>query len=209
MTRSQLTFTLLNESVIIDTYFLYVFLTKLTTPFNKTKAYNLGIIDENGKILKKRSLLKTQEERRAITQLDILVWNLKKIIERIPFGKSRLAAYAAALFLLKEKNNYGAYETNTLLLVECYSDYAETILFDFKAKAAILKLDEIMTSKYKDLSKLLIEAPANVVGSGNIAGASPGEQPVIRKKDKKLVRRKKHVEAANSKITKKIHKKIK
>ena len=30
-------------------YFAYQFLTKLTTPFNKTEAYKLGIIDDKGK----------------------------------------------------------------------------------------------------------------------------------------------------------------
>ena len=33
-------------------YFAYQFLTKLTTPFDKTDAYRLGIIDEKGKVLK-------------------------------------------------------------------------------------------------------------------------------------------------------------
>ena len=30
-------------------YFAYQFLTKLTTPFDKTDAFRLGIIDEKGK----------------------------------------------------------------------------------------------------------------------------------------------------------------
>jgi hypothetical protein len=35
-----------------------------------------------------------------------------------------------------------------------------------------------------------MEEPANVVGSGYIAGASPGEQPAVHKKKKKVLRRK-------------------
>jgi len=44
-------------------YFVYQFLKKLVTPFNKTKAFELGIVDENGKILKKRRDLETKEEK--------------------------------------------------------------------------------------------------------------------------------------------------
>ena len=46
-------------------YFVYQFLKKLVTPFNKTKAFELGIVDENGKILKRRRDLETKEEKEA------------------------------------------------------------------------------------------------------------------------------------------------
>ena len=59
-------------------YFVYQFLTKLTTPFEKTKAFELGIIDKNGKVLKKRSQLKSAEEKEAYTMTDTLIFNLKK-----------------------------------------------------------------------------------------------------------------------------------
>lgn len=86
-------------------YFVYSFLKRLVTPFNKTKAFELGIIDENGKVLRRKSQLKTEEERDAYTLSDRLVWNLKRLIEKIPLGKTRLASFAAALYLLKEQNN--------------------------------------------------------------------------------------------------------
>ena len=43
-------------------YFVYSFIKRLATPFKNTKAFELGIIDEKGKVLKKRSTLKTKEE---------------------------------------------------------------------------------------------------------------------------------------------------
>ena len=43
-------------------YFVYSFIKRLATPFKSTKAFELGIIDENGKVLKKRSKLKTKED---------------------------------------------------------------------------------------------------------------------------------------------------
>ena len=86
----------------IDALITFRFLKLLVTPFNKTKAYELGIIDERGQNLIKAKNLTTVEQRNAYTILHKLVFNIKKLIEKLPGGKSRLATYAAALFLIKE-----------------------------------------------------------------------------------------------------------
>ena len=86
-------------------YFVYQFLKKLVTPFEKTEAFKLGIIDEKGKILKRRRDLETKDEKSAYTLSDTLIWNLKKILGKIPLGKTKLASYAAALWLIKEQDN--------------------------------------------------------------------------------------------------------
>ena len=83
-------------------YFVYQFLKKLVTPIKNTDAFKLGIIDEKGKVLKKRSTLKTSEEKEAYTLTDTMIFNLKKLLEKIPGGRLRIASFAAALFLLKE-----------------------------------------------------------------------------------------------------------
>lgn len=89
-------------STAIDAFITFRFLKLLTTPFNKTEAYKLGIIDERGKVLKKYKTLERQEERKAYTILHRLVFNIKKLLEKLPGGRSRIASYAAALFLIKE-----------------------------------------------------------------------------------------------------------
>ena len=61
-------------------YFVYQFLKKLVTPFEKTKAFELGIIDEKGKILKRRRDLKGDDEKSAYTLAATLIWNIKKIM---------------------------------------------------------------------------------------------------------------------------------
>ena len=86
-------------------YFVYQFLKKLVTPFEKTKAFELGIIDEKGKILKRRRDLEGDEEKSAYNLSDTLIWNIKKLMGKIPGGKSRLASYAAALWLIKEQQD--------------------------------------------------------------------------------------------------------
>ncbi len=107
-------------------YFVYQFLKKLVTPFEKTEAFKLGIIDKDGKILKKRRDLKTDEEKKAYNLSDTLVWNLKKIMGKIPFGKSKLASYAAALWLIKEQGN-GKIFVNEKELEKQFFDYFEKL----------------------------------------------------------------------------------
>ena len=85
-----------------DLGYAFRFLKLLTTPWNKLKAYELGIVDENGKNLKRAKELKTKEEKSAYTIFHRLVFNIKRLLGKVPGGKSTLASYAAALYLIKE-----------------------------------------------------------------------------------------------------------
>ncbi len=89
----------------IDLFVTYRFLKLLVTPWKKQEAYKLGIIDANGKSLKKSRDLGLEAEREAFTLLHRLVFNCKRILSKIPFVRSQLGTYAAALFLLKEHYN--------------------------------------------------------------------------------------------------------
>jgi hypothetical protein len=90
-------------STVTDSIYTYRFLKLLVTPFNKTKAYEFGLVDENGKRTDKE--IKTSEERDAFNLFHRLVFNLKRLLGAFPGGKSRIASYVAALALLRE--NYG------------------------------------------------------------------------------------------------------
>ena len=114
-------------------YFIYKFIRILTTPFSETDAFKLGIVDENGKILKKHRKLKTQEEKDAYTLMHRLVWKLKRLMEKIPFGKTRLASYAAALWLIKENKDHNISEEE---LQESFLSFLET---DWENDALVLK----------------------------------------------------------------------
>jgi len=88
-----------------DLAYTFRFLALLVTPFKKTKAFEKGIIDENGKRLKKPPF-STMDEREDYsnyyTRFIRLVFNVKKLLAKAPGGKSRIASYAAALYLIKE-----------------------------------------------------------------------------------------------------------
>ena len=88
---------------IINAFVAYEFIKLLSRPFNKTKAYELGIIDDKGNVLRKRRELKTDKEKKAYTVFHTLVWNIKKLLAKVGVGKSTLASFAAALYLIKEE----------------------------------------------------------------------------------------------------------
>jgi hypothetical protein len=89
-----------------DLVYTFRFLRLLTTSFEDTEAFKLGIIDKDGKRQKSFTLDSMEDRdnyRNYYTPFHRLVFNIKKIMAKAPGGGSKLASYAAALFLLKEK----------------------------------------------------------------------------------------------------------
>jgi len=87
----------------LDTYIVYRFIRMLTTPWDETDAFTLGIIDGSGHPQKDVDDLKTDKEKAAYTLFHRLVYNIKRLVEKLPGGKTKIGTYAAALFLLKEQ----------------------------------------------------------------------------------------------------------
>ena len=90
----------IQEAQVVNLFMVYQFLKRLATPFSQWPAFAEGVIDERGNILipiKKRN---TVRQRNAFGKFDLLVLKLKKLLEKVPGGKSRLASYAAALYLI-------------------------------------------------------------------------------------------------------------
>ena len=104
----------------------FAFLRLLTQKWTNSKAYKLGLIDDKGKTIKSAE---TTEEKQAYTIFHRLVYNLKRLLNKIPFGRSTIASYAAALFLLKEETGL-----SERLLGEClfetlgYNPYEDPLL---------------------------------------------------------------------------------
>src|SRR6056300_828835 len=67
-------------------------------------AYKLGIIDEEGK-RNKNVTLDNDEKKSAYTPFVRLCANIKRLVNKIPGGSTKLGSFAAALFLIKEKYN--------------------------------------------------------------------------------------------------------
>jgi len=85
-----------------DTYYAYRFVKILSTDWKDMDAYEFGIVDENGKVLRKARTLRTSEEKSAYTIFHRLVFGIKRILQKLPGGRTAAASYAAALYLIKE-----------------------------------------------------------------------------------------------------------
>ena len=92
----------------VDLFVTYRFIKLLTTPFEKTDAFKLGIIDKDGNRIRKPNSsqveveLTTSQLKNSYTVLHKLVFNIKKIFSKLPLLKTKIGTYAAALFLLKD-----------------------------------------------------------------------------------------------------------
>ena len=144
-------------SQAIDNLIAYRVLTMLIKPFSETDAFKLGIIDNKGKNLIKPSSFHTQEQREAYTFLHRLVFNMKKIINRLPGGESKLKSLVSAYFLIREyyeKNN-----RSTSMMQEKFNKLMQS--------EAILVEESILVEKFiKDLDE--------DGGGGGMAGGGGG-----------------------------------
>ena len=136
----------------VDLLITYRIIKLLTTPFEKQEAYRLGIIDKNGKVLRKTKELKTGKERDAYTILHRFVFNLKRLINLVPGGKSKLGTYAAALGLLLKENKdineieiekvlYKHLSDNNLLVLD--DDIKESTGFDYLPEGRYIITDRL------------------------------------------------------------------
>ena len=90
-------------SRVIDALVAYRVLKLLVTPFNKTKAFELGIIDEKGKVLIKSRDIKDPKQRNAYTLLIRFVFNLKRMLSKLGIRGKLGSAAAAAIAFFKEE----------------------------------------------------------------------------------------------------------
>jgi len=155
---------------IVDTFVTYHFIKRLATPFEKWDAFKYGIIDKDGKVLRKSNTLKTQEEKNSWRYFDRMVANLKKLLGTIPGGKTRIASYAAALLLLREQKSLEELDDGELNIV------LENMLPNY--------INMVNTSLNEEGEAA---APANNVGGGKIAalGVGPQGEPAGRLKKNK------------------------
>ena len=156
--------------MLVDLFMVYQFIRRLATPFNEWGAYKLGIIDERGNILKKKKDFTLMKEREAFGLFDTMILKLKRLIEKVPGGKTRLASYAAALYLIKEGQNYTEETPDEVLEEQFMTHY--------------------MTLTESDIN-LQFEEIVNTAGGGNFAGLPPDDPPVFPKAQAKLLKRNK------------------
>lgn len=153
------------QSSAVDMFVVYQFIRRLSTPFNKWEGFKSGVIDAKGNIIVKPKD-RTPAQNRSFKVFDVMVLKLKRLLEKVPFGRSRLASYAAALYLIKEDWEN---RSEDQILNESSDNFTDYI--------RIYRLDN-----YK---RALEEMPTNAAGSGAVAGMGvngPDDVKVSKKK---------------------------
>lgn len=147
-------------SPIVDNLIAVRIVHLLIQPFSKWDACKEGIIDEDGKELKKKA------DSDNWTMLHRLVWRLKLVLSKIPGGNTSAGTITAAYLLVKEHYENDKTEENI----------SECTLSEYRTRSF---------KEYEFVCSILEEAPANVVG--NVAGATgePGDIPPAPKRRKR------------------------
>ena len=153
---------------LTDIFFVYQFLRRLTMPFNKWNAFESEVIDKEGNIIVKPDE-RSDDQDKSFGAADLMILRIKRLLAKVPGGKSQIANYAAALMLLKE-----------------YQNPEDTLLG---------KNDEFISTYRKYLKEVVglidEDAPTNTMGSGAIQGYDPVMN--MTKKRKLTKRFKKHI----------------
>ena len=169
----------------VDSIIAYRILKMLVVPFENTDAFKQGIIDKNGKELKKMSDLNTVAERDAYTILHRLVFRLKRIINKVPIENKKLLNIAAAYSLIKE--HYHA-DKEPINLEEQFFDRMK---LDLSEETVLIEsfFNDKNTLTFRQFAE---DAPANSAGSPGVAGFTPDSMGVsvkAQKKHKTILRR--------------------
>jgi hypothetical protein len=156
-------------SRIVDNLIAYKVLKMLVTNFTDTEAFKLGIIDAKGKNLRKANTLNTSDERDAYTFLNRLVFNMKKIINKLPGGENKTKSLVAALWLVKETYESGS--RSTAMMQEKF----DKLITMMDNKVSLVE-EELLVKKF------LSEEGEG--GSMNVTGAAVStDEPKIDKKN--------------------------
>ena len=156
---------------LLDRQYALRILKMLSTDFKDMDAYKQGIIDKDGKVLKKTYQLKTQAEKKSYTYLDRLVVILKKQMKQNEKrGDYNLTkALSPALWLVREQLDSGSKATMNI-------EGKYQSLYNLNVTLAE---EEILVNKF-------LEEEGEAVGgapTSNTGGPVAVNEPKIGKKD--------------------------
>jgi hypothetical protein len=150
-----------------DLVYTIRFLKLLVTPFDKTDAYKAGIIDEDGnrrKDFNTNSMDDREAYRSHYTPFHRLVFNLKRIMAKVPGGQSVIARYGAALALIKEhgelsdKNLEKIHEETGIDILDMLAEQSQWF---------VLKENQLSPGVYRMKNETITTACEEVVRKGD------------------------------------------
>ena len=155
----------------VDIFMVYQFLKRLATPFTNWDAYKLGVIDKDGKILIPKNK-RDFKQNQSLKVFDVMILKLKRLLGKVPLGKSKIGSYAAALWLIRE---YDETKSEEQVLNEDV-DYLKYV-------------HDIRNERFEKFRQFIEDAPANATGAAVVGTGDTGISWMTKKKQRKLVRR--------------------
>lgn len=149
---------------VVDTFLLYKFVRRLSTPFKEWDMFAAGVIDAEGNFLQPKQS-RTPEQLASYSYFDVLVLNLKRLIAKVPGGSTRIATFAAALYMMREGRPLS--EQTAISMAANFGNDHQAL---FEQARMLLEDGEIAG------------APVNNVGDGQIADKKLGLKPKILKR---------------------------
>lgn len=176
---------LLNEK-LTSTIAVYMILKRVIKPWTKWKAYHNGIIDKNGKRLRRP---KTAKEREGWDILDRFCWSIKRLCTKY-LGDSTFAYIFSAAYLMKENAAYVISQDMDKYIVEledfnttkqkhlydCFQELEKNRLICEKQLDLETNILKILQSASPIIEKYMIEedvAPDAGTALGDIAQFTP------------------------------------
>ena len=147
-----------------DLVYTIRFLKLLVTPFDKTEAFKAGIIDADGNKNKEFNLNSTDDRdayRSHYTPFHRLVFNLKRIMAKVPGGQSVVARYGAALALIREhgelsdKNLNKIHAETGIDVLDCLAEESKWFMLEGnELSPGVYKMkNETITTKCEEIVK--------------------------------------------------------
>ena len=155
----------------VDIFLVYQFLKRLAQPFTQWDAYKQGVIDREGNIITPKNK-RTQQQVRSFKVFDVMILKLKRLLGKVPGGKTRIASYAAALWLIHE---YNEQKSEDQILTEDV-DYLKYV-------------NDIRNERFQKFRQFIEDAPANATGASVVGTGDSGVSWLNKKQKRKLVRR--------------------
>lgn len=152
---------------IVDNLIALRIIYLLTVPIEKTDAFKLGLIDAGGNKIKDAE---SSEEKNATSMLHRLVWNIKKVFNIVPGGKTRIGSLAAAYLLVRESYEMKHTESEALMHFNENFDRVWGIPFEEK---------EIVEDALEAL--LQEDAPVNATGASTSTDIPVKKQKIVRR----------------------------
>ena len=159
-----------------DFFYSLRFLRLLTMPYEKTGAFKVGIIDKNGKKLKKPE---TPDERSNYNTFHKLVFNIRRLLAKVPAGKSAIARYAAALFLIKDHLELNDEQMSKVLKEATGVDFINEDLEERSNKWYLTESgDKIQKGKYALIRDIALPSTGDILALENTMVDITEQEPV-------------------------------